>query len=157
MNLVVEALAGLGYGVASALVPIVNAEAYAVLAGHRGGAAAIAVVALAAGQTTGKLLLFEASRRGTGRLSTLRRRHDRPGRTASRAARWAEPVRRWLARRRTGLPTVLLSATVGVPPLALVSIAAGPAGRRHWEFATACLIGRVVRFAALALPALLAR
>jgi membrane protein YqaA with SNARE-associated domain len=156
VNHLFEALAALGYGFASALVPIVNAEAYAVVAGHRGGHAAIVVVALALGQTAGKLLLFEAARRGTGRLSRLLRRHNRSGRAAARAARWGERIRRWLSRRRTGLPTVLLSAAVGLPPLALVSIAAGTAGLRHWEFAAVCLLGRAIRFAVLALPAAVA-
>ncbi|SCF17109.1 SNARE associated Golgi protein [Micromonospora coriariae] len=156
MSGVVEAAAALGYGFASALVPVVNAEAYAVVAGHSGGYAVIAVIALAVGQTAGKLLLFEAARRGTGRLARRLARRSRSGRVAARTARWAEPVRRWLSHRRTGLPTVLLSALVGVPPLALVSIAAGTAGLRHWEFAIACLLGRVVRFAIVALPAALA-
>ncbi|MEU8301840.1 VTT domain-containing protein [Micromonospora sp. NPDC048909] len=152
MSGVVGAAAALGYGFSSALVPVVNAEAYAVVAARPGGHAVIAVVALAVGQTAGKLLLFETARRGTGRLARRLARRNQSGRVAARAARWAEPVRRWLSHRRTALPTVLLSASVGVPPLALVSIAAGTAGLRHWEFAVACLLGRVVRFAILALP-----
>ncbi|MER7892867.1 VTT domain-containing protein [Micromonospora sp. NPDC094482] len=156
MNGVMEAAAALGYGFASALVPVVNAEAYAVVAGQPGGYAVIAVIALAVGQTVGKVLLLEAARRETGRLARRLARRNQSGRVAARAARWAEPVRRWLSHRRTGLPTVLLSASVGVPPLALVSIAAGTAGLRHWEFAIACLLGRVARFAILALPLALA-
>ncbi|WP_353962113.1 VTT domain-containing protein [Micromonospora lupini] len=148
-------MAGLGYGLASALVPVVNAEAYAVVAGHRGGHVVVAVVALALGQTAGKLLLFESARRGTGWLARKLGHRSRSGRTAARAARWTEPIRRWLSRRRTALPTVLVSAAVGVPPLAVVSFAAGTAGLRHWEFAVACLLGRVLRFAALVLPAAL--
>ncbi|MEU4335957.1 VTT domain-containing protein [Micromonospora lupini] len=150
-----EAMAGLGYGLASALVPVVNAEAYAVVAGQRGGHVVVAVLALALGQTAGKLLLFESARRGTGRLARKLRRRSGSGRTAARAARWTGPIRRWLSRRRTALPTVLVSAAVGVPPLAVVSFAAGTAGLRHWEFAVACLLGRVIRFAALVLPAAL--
>ncbi|MEU5564991.1 VTT domain-containing protein [Micromonospora musae] len=156
MNGLVEAAVALGYGFASALVPVVNAEAYAVIAGRPGGYAVIAVVALAVGQTAGKLLLFEAARRGTGRLARRLARRNRSGRAAARTARWTEPVQRWLSRRRTGLPTVLLSASVGVPPLVLVSVAAGTAGLRRREFAVACLLGRVLRFAVLALPAALA-
>ncbi|KAB1928154.1 hypothetical protein F8271_29195, partial [Micromonospora sp. ALFpr18c] len=120
------------------------------------GYAVIAVLALAVGQTAGKLLLFEAARRGGGRLARRLARRNQSRSVAARVARWAEPVRRWLPHRRTGLPTVLLSAAVGVPPLALVSTAAGTAGLRHWEFAAACLLGRVVRFAILALPSALA-
>ncbi|WP_327043084.1 VTT domain-containing protein [Micromonospora ureilytica] len=150
-----EAAVALGYGLASALVPVVNAEAYAVVAGQRGGHALIAVVALALGQTAGKLLLFESARRGSGRLFRKVAQRRKSGRAAARATRWTEPIRRWLSRRRTALPTVLVSAAVGVPPLAVVSLAAGTAGLRRWEFAGACLSGRVLRFALLVLPAVL--
>ncbi|MCX5117868.1 VTT domain-containing protein [Micromonospora sp. NBC_00362] len=157
MSSLAEAVVALGYGVASALVPIVNAEAFAVVAGQRGGHALVAVVvALALGQTAGKLLLFESARRGSGRLARRVAKRGKSGRAAARAARWTEPIRRWLSRRRTALPTVLASAAVGVPPLAVVSLAAGTAGLRRWEFAVACLSGRVIRFAVLVLPAVLA-
>ncbi|MEU7777823.1 hypothetical protein ACIP95_13480 [Micromonospora parva] len=156
MNSLAEAVVALGYGLASALVPVVNAEAYAVVAGHRGGHALLAVLALALGQTVGKLLLFESARRGSGRLARTLARRDESGRAAARTARWTAPIRRWLSRRRTALPTVLVSATVGVPPLAVVSLAAGTAGLRRWEFAVVCLSGRMLRFAVLVLPAALA-
>ncbi|MCG5460504.1 VTT domain-containing protein [Micromonospora sp. NPDC053740] len=156
MSSLAEAVVALGYGVASALVPVVNAEAYAVVAGQRAGHALVAVVALALGQTAGKLLLFESARRGSGRLARTVAKRGKSGRAAARAARWTEPIRRWLSRRRTALPTVLASAAVGVPPLAVVSLAAGTAGLRRWEFAVACLSGRVIRFALLLLPAVLA-
>ncbi len=112
-------------GVASALLPLVNAEAYALIAAARTHAAGavIVVLALAAGQTVGKLVLFESARRGSGRL------HARfSGRAEGRAARWRERVCGLMGRRRTGLPTVLASATLGLPPLALVSLAAGASG-----------------------------
>lgn len=156
MSTLAEAVLALGYGLASALVPIVNAEAYAVVAGHRGDHALVAVLALALGQTTGKLLLFEAARRGTGRLAQKLAHRRRSGRAAAGGTRWAGRIRRWLSRRRTALPMVLASATVGVPPLAVVSLAAGTAGLRRREFAVACLLGRVLRFALLVLPAALA-
>ncbi|WP_405425813.1 VTT domain-containing protein [Micromonospora sp. NBC_00617] len=156
MSSLAEAVVALGYGLASALVPVVNAEAYVVVAGHRGGPVVVAVLALALGQTAGKLLLFESARRGTGRLARRLGRHSGSGRTAARAARWTGPIRRWLSRRRTAVPTVLVSAAVGVPPLAVVSVAAGTVGLRRWEFAVACLVGRVIRFALLVLPATLA-
>ncbi|MEU8254317.1 hypothetical protein AB0C06_08655 [Micromonospora inaquosa] len=156
MSTLAEAAVALGYGLASALVPVVNAEAYAVIAGHRGGHALVAVLALALGQTVGKLLLFESARRGSGRLARTVARRRRSGRAGGRATRWTEPIRRWLSRRRTALPTVLVSAAVGVPPLAVVSLAAGTAGIRRGEFAVACLSGRVIRFALLVLPAALA-
>lgn len=149
MNWLAESGLAAAVGVGSALVPFVNAEAYALLAAARThGAAAVAVVlALAAGQTIGKLLLFQAARQGSGRLHTrLCRRGD------GRAARWHDRVCGLMARRRTGLPTVLASAAVGLPPLALVSLVAGASSQRRWEFGTVCLLGRSARFAALALP-----
>lgn len=157
MSGLIEVASGLGYGLASALVPVVNAEAYAVVAGRHGAHALVVVLALALGQTAGKLLLFESARRGTGWLARGRfGRRSRSARAAARTARWAEPIRRWLSCRRTGLPTVFVSAAVGIPPLAVVSLAAGTSSLRRGEFAGACLLGRVIRFALLALPAMLA-
>ncbi len=136
-------------GVVSALIPLVNAEAYAVLAATRTRPAAVGavVVALAAGQTVGKLVLFEAARRGSGPL------HARLARKGEgRAARWHGRVCGLMTRRRTGLPTVLVSAAVGLPPLALVSLVAGASRQRRWEFGAVCLVGRAARFAILVLP-----
>ena len=145
-----ETVLALVYGVVSALVPVVNAEAYAlVLAGRTQPTLAVLVVlARAAGQTVGKLVLFEAAKRGSGRLE---RRFA--NRREGRAARWADRIRDSLRSRRTGLPMVLASAALGVPPLAAVSLAAGAAGQRRWEFGALCLVGRIARFALLVLPA----
>ncbi|WP_345630604.1 VTT domain-containing protein [Rugosimonospora acidiphila] len=156
MSSLLEALIALGYGLASALVPLINAEAFAVVAGARGSHAAVIVLGLALGQTAGKLLLFESARRATGGLAQRIARRSRSGRVTARAARWADPIRRWLSRRRTGLPTVLVSAAIGIPPLAAVSLAAGTAGLRRREFAAVCLLGRAIRFTILALPTALA-
>jgi membrane protein YqaA with SNARE-associated domain len=136
-------------GVVSALLPFVNAEAYALIAAGRNRPAAVAavVLALAAGQTVGKLVLFEAARRGSGRWHARFTR-----RTAGATTRWGGRVSHWLTCRRTGLPTVAVSAAVGLPPLALVSLAAGAAGQVRWEFGVLCLVGRVARFALVALP-----
>ena len=156
MNGLLVTIVAFGYGLASAVVPLVNAEAFAVVAGTRGSHVAVAVLGLALGQTAGKLLLFESTRRATGRLSQRIARRPRSGRAAARADRWAGLTRRWLSRRRTGLPTVLVSATTGLPPLAMVSVAAGTSGLRRREFAMVCLLGRIIRFAILALPVALA-
>ncbi len=135
MTSVLAFLAALGMGAASALIPLVNAEAYAVLAATRSHAwlAVLLVVALAIGQTAGKLVLFESARRGAGRW----------------AAKLADS--RW-AGRATGPPVVLASAALGLPPLAIVSLASGAAGQRRWLFAVLCLVGRSARFAVLVLP-----
>ena len=149
MNWLAESGLAAAAGVVSALLPIVNAEAYALLAAARThGVVSVAVVlALAMGQTIGKLVLFGAARRGSGRLHERLRR-----RGVGRAARRHDCVCGLMTRRRTGLPTVLASAAVGLPPLALVSLVAGASAQRRWEFGTICLLGRSARFAALTLP-----
>ncbi|WP_243057166.1 hypothetical protein [Nocardioides sp. SR21] len=135
MTEVLAVLSALGTGLASALLPLVNAEAYGLLAATRTHTvvAVLVVLALAAGQTAGKLVLFESARRGGGRW----------------AAKLSES--RW-AGRVTGPPVVLASAAVGLPPLAIVSLAAGAAHQRRWLFAVLCLVGRTARFAVLVLP-----
>jgi membrane protein YqaA with SNARE-associated domain len=150
VNVVEHLLGSLAYGAASALVPLLNAEAFAVISGARTAplTAVALVLALALGQTAGKLAMFEAARRGSARF--VRRFAARGG---SRTARWAARIDIALATRRTGLPLVLTASSLGVPPLAAVSIAAGASSQRRWEFAAACLTGRIARFAVLVLPA----
>ena len=148
-----EAAISLAYGAMSALVPIVNAEVYAVAAArHSSGllGTAVVVVALALGQTAGKLVIFEAARLGGSRFA--RRRTERAARS-DRTGRWTDRITRALRARRTGLPLVLGSAALGLPPLAAVSAAAGVSGQNRWEFGLVCLVGRILRFGALALPA----
>ncbi len=153
MNSLGEATLAILVGVVSALLPLVNAEAYVLIAAARANVARTlgVAVALAVGQTVGKLVLFHVARRGSGRLhARLSRRGE------GRAARWQDRVCGLMTRRRTGLPTVLASATVGLPPLALVSLVAGASTQRRWEFGAVCLVGRTARFAAIALPAMYA-
>ncbi len=153
MNPLSETSLGILVGVVSALLPLVNAEAYVLIAAARTSAALTlgVAIALAVGQTVGKLVLFETARRGTGRLHARLSRHG-----GGRVERWRGRVCVLMTRRRTGLPTVLASATVGLPPLALVSLVAGASAQKRCEFGAVCLIGRTARFAALALPAVLA-
>jgi membrane protein YqaA with SNARE-associated domain len=131
-------LAALGTGVLSALVPLVNAEAYGVVAATRSHAwlPVAVVLALAAGQTAGKLVLFESARRGASRFSAKLAKLT--------TGRWAGLV--------TGPPVVLASAALGLPPLAVVSLTAGASGQRRSLFAVLCLLGRTARFAVLVLP-----
>jgi membrane protein YqaA with SNARE-associated domain len=149
MSGLVESLLAVLFGAASALVPVLNAEVYAVASAGRAGlcGALFVAVALACGQTAGKLVLFEAARRGS--IGFTRQHALRSARTR----RWADRTTRFLRSRRTGHPLVLASAAFGLPPLAAVSLAAGAAGQRRWEFAVVCLFGRTARFAALVLSA----
>lgn len=144
--------AALCFGVGSALLPVLNAEAYALIAAGRSEMAVTVLVALALalGQTVGKLVLLEGSRRGSHLLARRVRRERKA------LDRWLAHAETLLARRRTGVPLVLTSASIGLPPLAVVSLAAGAAKQPRVDFVAACLVGRATRFLAIALPLTLA-
>lgn len=165
-------LSALAVGAASALVPVVNAEVVALGVGATSTVALAAVVALALaiGQTAGKLVIFSAARHG----STWRRKKRievtptvskataPPRRRATRSRAWHVLSRRWagaghramavLDSRWRGGGVVLLSASVGLPPLALVSAGCGLARTRRSDFAACCLAGRSIRFLSLSVP-----
>ena len=74
----VALLTSIGFGIASAVFPLANAETY-VVASQVSAVAGVVPIAIgvALGQSVGKLLLFLAVRRGReSRL--IRRRHDTP-------------------------------------------------------------------------------
>lgn len=151
MTTLLASLGALAAGVASALVPFVNAELYAVAAAgaeRATWAVVLVVAALAVGQTAGKTILFESARRGTGRAARARRGRHRHG----RARRWSGRIQRLVASPRTGPPVVLAAASLGVPPLALTSIAAGACGQARRLFIPLCLVGRTARFLVLVTP-----
>jgi membrane protein YqaA with SNARE-associated domain len=135
-------------GLVSALIPFVNAEALAAGASRANkDLLPVVVVALAAGQTIGKLALFELSGRGASRLAG--RTHSRPAPT-----RWASKL---ASRSVSGiqvasskLPVVAVSAFTGIPPLAAVAVAAGTTDTHRSGFAAACFVGRTLRFALIA-------
>lgn len=137
----------LAFGIGSALIPVVNAEAFALVSiAANPWLLAPMVIALALGQTIGKLALFEAARRGSARFGSSRKLQ-----TLSSSS-WAERTRTALTRRGSAVPLMLTSASLGLPPLAFVSVAAGAAGQRRRTFALLCFIGRTARFTALAVP-----
>jgi membrane protein YqaA with SNARE-associated domain len=160
----------------SAFVPVTPVEPYLV-ALAAGGQPMVAVgIAAAAGQTAGKLVIFLATR-ATLRSGTVRGWASRLGARYSRRPRdsrrsRAEPGRlragpgrlRTRLRRLTALldrptlvvPTVLLSAVTGVPPLLAVSVHAARTRVSASMFALCCLAGRAIRFLAIAsIPGLL--
>ncbi len=148
MLTILGVLAGaLAVGVGSALLPLVNAEAIltgAALTSSRPLVAGIAL-ALALGQTAGKLAIFEGARRGVLR----RRAVDKP------RGRWTTRTVALLQCRWRGGGAVLLSAATGFPPLLLMSPVAGGATAgvraRRVDFVTCCLVGRSLRFLVLGL------
>jgi membrane protein YqaA with SNARE-associated domain len=139
-------LALLGMSVVSALVPVVNAEALVLAAAAAVGtdlAVAVAVAA-AAGQMAGKGLLYAGGRGLSGTVS-------------ARSPRAAALAERFHGRPRALLLVCLASAVVGLPPFYAMTVVAGLVGLHAAAFLAVGLLGRFVRFYALAAaPALLA-
>ena len=155
-----------GTGLLSALVPLVNAEVYAVAVGATASplVAVLSAIALAAGQTGGKWAWYTSGRKGVEMRRSLAERPPgrwSPGRWSpgkrraedgqERAGRLAVLTER-LHDRRSSAGIVLLSGSVGLPPLALVAVAAGATRMRLRDFLLCCFAGRTVRFGIVILP-----
>ena len=145
-----EVLAAAGVGFVSALLPVVNAEAFQAGSSllHPTAVGAACTAALAVGQTGGKVVIFAGSRRGATRWRSTHA--GRPARAPAWVARLNAGLLGWLSHPVGGPAAVAVSATVGMPPLALVSATAGASTIRCRVFVLACLAGRLVRFASLA-------
>lgn len=150
-----ELLTSFGYGVLSALVPLVNAESYVVLSGLSSiGRAAPVVVGVALGQTLGKVLLFLGVRRGK-QFPFVRRERARfargtAGPARRRLSRAVDVLLRLVGEKRWGVPIVLLAAVTGLPPLYAVALLAGATRMRIGWFTAAVLVGRTARFVLVA-------
>lgn len=160
-----------GTGLLSALVPLVNAEVYALAVGATASplVAVLSAIALAAGQTGGKWAWYTSGRKGVemrrswgkrslgkwslGKRSLGKRslRKQRAEGGQERAGRLAVLTKR-LHDRRSSASIVLLSGSVGLPPLALVAVAAGASRMRLRDFLLCCFAGRTVRFGIVILP-----
>lgn len=128
----------------SALVPVVNAEAYLIGLGalaHSPQLWLLTAVA-AAGQMCGKLIFYYAGRGGL-EWSWLKKRIE--------SGRWQEQLLKWRERvgRRRAAPLLLVgaSATVGLPPFAVVSMLAGVLKVSPVIFLLTGFAGRFARFA----------
>lgn len=178
-------LATVGVGAVSALVPVVNLEAYlgglALLGAHPSWWQVAAISAAAAlGQMAGKTLFFLAGRGVLTLPDRLRRETADAGqqtgaavavagsgsgeptatatatatlappsqrsRVRARLAAWQSQLERrpWLA---AGL--LLVSASTGVPPFAVLSVTAGAAGVGLPTFLVTGFLGRWARFAVI--------
>jgi membrane protein YqaA with SNARE-associated domain len=154
-----------GVGLVSALVPVVNAELYllAIVATAASPAAGVgAVVGLAVGQVAGKVCLFLAARRGRAAGERWRGRHA-PSPPRLEPAAWRRRLSHWALRGLglldRGLPAagvLFTSAAVGMPPLAVTTVAAGARRTPASLFVVCALSGRLVRFGILAAPLVLA-
>lgn len=146
-------LATVGYCVLSALVPIVNAEAYLVALAALADPPDVWILAgcAASGQMVGKCIYYLVGR-GALRLPRLLRRKEQPGRWARRLEAWREKAER---RPVYAAGLVLFSAFVGLPPFAAMAVLCGVIRLSPWLFVPLGLAGRYGRFAALlAVPGL---
>lgn len=153
-----QALLAVGFGIGSAIVPVLNAEAYVLGVGVTGALdPVVAAVGVSIGQTAGKMAMFLAVRYRPGYagkqtkepkavdLSTRRGRLVQWNRDVSKRLLDALSDPRW------GIPVTLLSSLVGIPPLYGVALIAGASRMRLLTFSLTVLVGRVARFVALAL------
>lgn len=144
-------LTAAGYGLLSAVVPLVNAEAY-VLAARASGWGTASVVGITVGQAVGKLVLFLAARRGRQLPVYHWRRSPRVEGPVSPPGRFRRLTARLLVllgTKRWGLPVVLLAAVVSIPPLYAVAILAGTTSMKTGWFLATVTVGRLARFALL--------
>jgi membrane protein YqaA with SNARE-associated domain len=142
----IAVLAATAVGFLSAFLPFTPAEPYLIAAAATTGVPPAALgVGAAAGQAAGKLLIFLGTR-GAIRSRFLRRHLPAPD-PKGRLARFL----RILDRPRASAGMLLLSAVTGVPPLLAVSVYLGRGPMSAATFAGLCLLGRTIRFVAIAL------
>ena len=141
-----DLLGVLGIGFVSAVVPLVNIEAYLGVRGSVSSAGSVWLLAFAAalGQMLGKLVWYYL---GASSLSWrwVRRRVETP-KAQERLARWRS---RTHERPVVAGGLVLLSASTGFPPFAILAVLAGQLRMQVWLFFSLGLVGRWLRFAAV--------
>lgn len=154
-----QTLLATGFGVASAVIPVLSAEAYVLGAGVSGALDPVtAAVGIAVGQTFGKVGMFLAVRFRPG--FSARRQHREPkgvnldtwrGQLVHRYRSASKRLLDALSDPRYGLPVTLLSSFTGIPPLYAVTLLAGASRIGVVGFGLAVLTGRAARFVLLAL------
>lgn len=147
MSLLAVWLTTFGVAVLSAVIPVINIEIYLL------GASALAppqmviplIVAGTLGQVIGKIALYYA---GTGALKL-------PGKRLQAALQRMNTQMQ--ERPNMGNALVFVSATAGLPPYYLVTLAAGAARMNLPMFLAVSLVGRLIRFTIVVLVPQLAR
>lgn len=127
--------------VAGAIVPFINTEIYLLSAVALSPPAYVVplVVVATLGQMTGKVVMFYG---GAG----VRRVRSRRVRRGARRLRKSLEHRPWMAR-----GVLFSSATLGLPPLYVVSVVCGTIGMHVATFFLIGTAGRLIHFAAVAL------
>lgn len=130
----------------SAFVPVVNAEAYLLAAGalHRGPPLLVLAIIATLGQMTGKMGFFLLGRGALDAPFLRRRTHP-----SERWQRWGVRVREFAERRGARPVLCFVSAAVGLPPFAIISVLLGSLRMRWQVFLLLGSAGRFVRFGLL--------
>ncbi|MFC5730704.1 MULTISPECIES: VTT domain-containing protein [Nocardioides] len=133
--------------VVSALLPFLPMEAYIIAAGAAEGGTATAIslgVAAGAGATIGKLVWYEAARRGID--SRWAQRKLAKPKVKEGYQRWVERMRGrpWYA-----VAVMFVAASVGVPPLLVMAAVGGLLKMPLWAFVPTVFLGRSIRFTLL--------
>lgn len=141
-----DILGVLGVGIASALLPFVNIEAYLGVRGSLPGLDGIWVLGLvaAAGQMVGKTVWYYL---GANALSWgwVRRKVETP-KAQARLALWQSRTQH---RPVTAGALTFVSASTGFPPFAILAVLAGQLRMNLLLFLLLGLLGRWMRFAAV--------
>lgn len=141
-----------GVSVASALLPLISVELFAIglVLKEPGIPWWVLALVIATGQIGGKLLHYYAAR-GSIRLPKFMRREKKEKASKGRWKTWLESFRESCRTRPVWAGGVLLiSALASLPPFAAVAIIAGWAKVPVSTFLITGFVGRFVRFGALA-------
>jgi len=138
-------LSTFGFCIASALVPVLNAEVYlAALAASESPPLWPMAAVAAVGQMLGKIVYYYLGKSSLD-WRWVKKKTDTP-RFQAGLARWRGRLehRPWAA---AGL--VLVSASVGLPPFAVVAVLAGALRMSLAMFVVVGFVGRLLRFASI--------
>lgn len=136
-----------GVSIASALIPFLPMEAYIVGAGavEPGVPAAVSLgIAAGLGATVGKIVWYEAARRGID-SAWAQKKLSKP-KVKEGYQRWVERMqgRPWYA-----AGVMLVAASAGIPPLLVMAAVGGLLKMPLWVFVPTVFLGRTVRFTLL--------
>ena len=139
-------LATFAMGVLSAIVPLINMEAYIAGIAALLGNINIWLVALVAGfgQAIGKIPWYEVSRRSMD-WSYIRKKMEQPDwRRRYDKVKATTDNRPWV-----GIALLFASSLIAIPPLAITAVLAGQLEFNRLAFYATITIGRTLQFAAL--------
>ena len=132
----------LAFTFAASVFPLLNAELYLAAAATQmsNGQAWPLAIAAGAGQTLGKIIWYVGSAR-TMELPWMRRRFA-SGKFRRSFDTWQQRMR---GRPWAAAGVMLVSSTVGFPPLLVTGAVAGAMRMRMWMFISTIMVGRTVQ------------